>query len=91
LHVSPEAAMGGNFSLIQNGDLIQLDVPKRSLQIAITEEELEQRRKKAKALVPSVSRGYVGLYLRHVEQANTGADFDFLKGMSGSEVTRDSH
>ena len=91
LHVSPEAAMGGNFSLIQNGDLIQLDVPNRSLQIVITEKELEQRRKKAKALAPSVNRGYVGLYLRHVEQANTGADFDFLKGMSGSEVTRDSH
>jgi len=91
LHVSPEAAMGENFSLAQDGDIIQLDVPNRILQIELSEEELQHRRKKRQDFLPVVSRGYVHLYIQHVEQANMGADFDFLKGGSGSEVTRDSH
>jgi dihydroxy-acid dehydratase len=91
LHVSPEAAMGKHFSLVRNGDIIQLDVPNRILQVELSEQELEQRRKNQPAFSPVVSRGYVHLFIQHVEQANVGADFDFLKGMSGSEVTRDSH
>ena len=91
LHVSPEAAVGGNLSLIQNGDMITLDVEKRLLHADITDEVLKKR-KAQKIQQPSpYSRGYVNLYVQHVEQAHLGADFDFLRGSSGSEVTRDSH
>ena len=63
LHVSPEAAMGGNFSVIENGDMISLDVYKRSLTVAISDEELEMRKKNRKIIPPIVDRGYVNLYV----------------------------
>ncbi len=91
LHVSPEAATGGNFAVIQTGDLITLDVPKRTLTVAVTDEELKKRKKLFKALPPVTERGYVNLYINHVQQAHLGADMDFLVGSSGSKVSRDSH
>lgn len=91
LHASPEAAEGGNFAIVKTGDIIELDVPNRSLVLKVSDEELAQRKKMWKPLPPHTKRGYVQMYVRHVEQANLGADLDFLKGMSGSEVTKDSH
>lgn len=91
LHASPEAAAGGNFAVVKTGDTIELDVPNRSLILKVSEEELEQRKKSWKPLPPHTNRGYVQMYVKHVEQANLGADLDFLKGRSGSEVTKDSH
>ena len=91
LHVSPEAAMGGNFAVIQNGDIITLDVPNRSLTVDLSDSELQKRKEKFKPLPPVATRGYVNLYLNHVQQANLGADMDFLIGGSGDKVTRDSH
>ena len=91
LHVSPEAAEGGTFNILQDGDLITLDVKNRSLQVHISDEEIEVRKLAKKAGDPIVNRGYVHLYQRHVEQAHLGADFDFLRGGSGSQVTKDSH
>jgi dihydroxy-acid dehydratase len=91
LHVSPEAATGGNFAVIQTGDLITLDVPKRTLTVAVTDEELKKRKNLFKALPPVTERGYVNLYINHVQQAHLGADMDFLVGNSGSKVSRDSH
>ena len=91
LHVSPEAATGGNFAVIQTGDLITLDVPKRTLTVAVTDEELKKRKKMFKAVPPVTERGYVNLYINHVQQAHLGADMDFLVGNSGSKVSRDSH
>lgn len=91
LHVSPEAAFGGNFSVIQTGDLISLDVPARSLHVQVSDSELEQRKQQRKPFVADVKRGYVHLYINHVQQAHLGADMDFLQGASGSEVLRDSH
>lgn len=91
LHVSPEAATGGNFSVIQTGDIITLDVPNRSLTVDVTAEELELRKQKFKPLPPVADRGYVNLYVTHVQQAHLGADMDFLVGKSGSKVSRDSH
>ena len=91
LHVSPEAATGGNFSVIENGDMISLDVVDRSLNVAITDEELDRRKKNRTAMPPLVDRGYVNLYINHVQQAHLGADMDFLQGKSGSDVPRDSH
>jgi len=92
LHVSPEAAAGKNFSVIRDGDIITLDVEQRTLFAHISDEELERRRNEKKEKTSTeYKRGYVNLYIQHVEQAHQGADFDFLKGSSGSEVTRDSH
>jgi dihydroxy-acid dehydratase len=91
LHASPEAAAGGNFAVVQTGDIIELDVEKRILKLHVSDEELEKRKKAWKPLPPASDRGYVSMYIKTVEQADKGADLDFLKGGSGSEVTRDSH
>lgn len=91
LHVTPEAAVGGNFALLRTGDLITLNVPERTLQAQLSTEELQQRKNDWKAPIPATTRGYVSLYLNTVQQANLGADLDFLNGNSGSEVSRDSH
>jgi L-arabonate dehydrase len=91
LHVSPEAAAGGNFAMIKDGDLITLDVPNRALNVAISDEEFVERKKQFIAPVEATSRGYVKLYIDHVQQAHLGVDLDFLRGGSGSSVLRDSH
>ena len=91
LHISPEAAIGGNLALVQNGDYIELDVPNRKLHLDVSDEELEKRRKEWQAPPIIADRGYVNLYVRTVQQADKGADLDFLVRGSGSKVTRDSH
>lgn len=91
LHVSPESGIGGNLALVHNDDMIELDVANRRLHLDVSEEELERRRKLWKKPALTASRGYVNLYLNHVQQADKGADLDFLVGNSGSQVTRDSH
>jgi dihydroxy-acid dehydratase len=91
LHASPEAAMGGNFAVVENGDLITLDVPNRSLTLHVSDEILATRKANWKSRVTFSARGYVHLYQTHVQQAHLGADLDFLRGGSGSEVARDSH
>jgi L-arabonate dehydrase len=90
LHCAPEAAVGGPLALVQNGDLISLDVPNRSLSLQVSDEELERRRAAFKPVAAAASRGYVKLYVEHVLQANEGADLDFLVGGSGSGVARDN-
>ncbi len=91
LHVSPEAADGGTLGIVQDGDEITLDVYQRSLHLHVADEEIARRKQQKKAGEELVHRGYVSLYQRHVEGAHLGADFDFLRGGSGSEVTKDSH
>jgi L-arabonate dehydrase len=91
LHVSPESAVGGTLALVQNGDMIELDVPNRRLHLDVPDEELERRRAGWTPPAPHTDRGYVSLYVKHVQQADRGADMDFLIGNSGSEVLRDSH
>ncbi len=91
LHVSPESAIGGALALVRTGDEIELDVPNRKLQLKVSDEELEKRRKEWKKPAPHTNRGYVKLYVDTVQQAHLGADLDFLVGGSGDEVTRHSH
>jgi dihydroxy-acid dehydratase len=91
LHVSPEAAENGTFALIEDGDMIELDVENRILDILVDQTELNDRKNKRTSFKSPYNRGYVRLFVDHVEQADKGADFDFLKGGSGSEVSRDSH
>lgn len=91
LHASPEAAAGGNFAVVKTGDYISLDVDARSLILEVSDEELALRKASWVAPKPITDRGYVSLYIRHVNQAHEGADLDFLVGKSSSVVTRDSH
>ena len=91
LHASPEAAAGGNFAVVKTGEVIELDVSARRLYIDVPDEELALRKQSFTPQPVGISRGYAYLYTQHVEQAHLGADFDFLKGGSGSEVARDSH
>jgi dihydroxy-acid dehydratase len=91
LHVAPESAVGGTLALVQNGDMIELDVPNRKLHLHVTDEELERRRNAWMPPAPAATRGYVSMYIKHVQGADKGADLDFLQGHSGSTVTRDSH
>ncbi|ONN63844.1 IlvD/Edd family dehydratase [Herbaspirillum sp. VT-16-41] len=93
LHVSPEAAAGGPLALVQNGDFIELDVEARKLHLDVSEEELARRRAQWQKpeLPPQMQRGWVKLYVDHVQQANQGADLDFLVGKSGPYVPKDNH
>ena len=87
----PPRQLWEGFSVIQNGDLITLDVHNRSLSVALTDEDLALRKQQRETTSPIVDRGYVNLYVTHVQQADLGADLDFLRGKSGSDVPRDSH
>jgi dihydroxy-acid dehydratase len=91
LHMSPEAAAGGALALVENGDIIELDVQKRILNLKVSDEELEERRAKWKKPEAPLARGYWKLYFDHVLQADQGADLDFLVGKSGAFVPRDNH
>ncbi len=91
LHVAPEAALGGPLALIQTGDQITLDVPSRTLTVDVADDELARRRAAWRAPAVAPVGGYDWLYLNHVQQADKGADFDFLVGRRGAAVPRDSH
>lgn len=91
LHTAPEAAAGGPLSLVQNGDIIELDVPKRLLHLHVSDEELTRRQAQWKAPEPAMGSGYYKLYIDHVLQADEGADLDFLVGKRGAAVPRDNH
>ena len=79
LHVCPEAAVGGPLALVQEGDIIELDVEARRLHLDVADEELARRRAEWTPPTPPDS-GYVAHAVRHVEQADKGADLDFLRG-----------
>ncbi|MBZ6258278.1 dihydroxy-acid dehydratase [Streptomyces olivaceus] len=91
LHVAPESAAGGPLSLVETGDMIELDVPGRRLHLEVDDEELARRRAARGEQRPAGSGGYMQLYLDHVTQADSGADLDFLRGRRGSEVPRAGH
>jgi dihydroxy-acid dehydratase len=91
LHVAPEAAAGGALALVENGDMIELDVAKRRLQLLVPPKVLARRRAKWKKPKAPLARGYWKLYFDHVLQAHEGADLDFLAGKSGAFVPRDNH
>jgi len=93
LHVAPEAAAGGPLGLVRTGDVIELDVAARRLDVDIAPGELRRREPPAAAVAgyAAPARGWERLYVDHVLQADRGADLDFLVGASGHQVSRDSH
>ena len=93
LHVTPEAAAGGPLALVQTGDWISVDVRGRRLDLEVPADELAARTPNDATLngYANPRRGWERLYVDHVQQADTGADLDFLVGSSGSKVSRESH
>ncbi|MFJ5062025.1 IlvD/Edd family dehydratase [Streptomyces nigra] len=91
LHVAPEAAVGGPLALVRDGDPVVLDVPNRTLHLDVDDAELARRRQGWTPPVEQYAGGYTWLYTQHVEQADRGADFTFLRGSRGHAVPRDSH
>jgi dihydroxy-acid dehydratase len=79
LHVAPESYVGGPLALVQDGDIIELDVPGRTLTLKVSDEELARRRGAWRPPPPRYLRGYGALCARHITQANQGCDFDFLE------------
>ena len=91
LHAVPEAAAGGTLALVHNGDMIELNVPERRIQLLVSDEVLAKRRAAWTPPAPALDSGYWKLYIDHVTQADEGADLDFLRGKRGSFVPRDNH
>jgi dihydroxy-acid dehydratase len=78
LHVAPESFVGGPLALVQDGDLVAIDVPARTLELRVDAAELARRRAAWQPPPPRYVRGYGAIFARHVTQANEGCDFDFL-------------
>ncbi|MEO5325068.1 L-arabinonate dehydratase [Mesorhizobium sp. CC13] len=91
LHAAPEAAVGGPLALVEDGDMIELDVEARRLNLEVPDEELARRRVRWKAPAQPMQGGYQSLYVERVMQADKGADLDFLVGCRGHDVPRESH
>ncbi|MEP6721460.1 MAG: L-arabinonate dehydratase [Variovorax sp.] len=78
LHVTPESHVGGPLALVRDGDLVTLDVDARRIDMEVSDEEITRRRAEWKKPIPKFGRGYGVMFLKHVQQADTGCDFDFL-------------
>jgi L-arabonate dehydrase len=91
LHTAPEAAAGGPLAIVQNGDMVELNVPERKIHLHISDAEMAKRLAAWTAPKPQLESGYWKLYIDNVNQADEGADMGFLKGKRGSFVPRDNH
>jgi dihydroxy-acid dehydratase len=85
LHVSPESYIGGPLAFVRDGDLIEVDVVNRRLDLRVSDEELASRRASWTPPKPHYERGFGALFSAHVTQAELGCDFDFLQ--AGSEIS----
>lgn len=86
LHVAPESFIGGPLALIENGDIIEVDIPARTLNVRLSDNELAKRKAAWKAPEPKYARGYGWMFAQHIEQADKGCDFDFLRTEFGAPV-----
>jgi len=86
LHVAPESHVGGPLALLRTGDIVRLDVPARSLEMLVSEAELAERRTAWTPPEARYERGYGWIYTKHIEQADKGCDFDFLRTDFGAPV-----
>jgi dihydroxy-acid dehydratase len=86
LHVAPEAYVGGPLALLRDGDIVDLDIPARSLSMRVSDDELARRRAEWTPPPPRFGRGYGWMFARHIEQADKGCDFDFLRSEFGPPV-----
>ncbi len=84
LHVAPESFVGGPLALVKTGDLIELDVGKRELNLKVAAEEMQRRRAAWRPPERKYERGYGAIFSQHVRQADEGCDFDFLEGTAAT-------
>jgi dihydroxy-acid dehydratase len=82
VHATPESAVDGPLAAVQTGDIIELDVPNRRLDLLVEDREIQRRLADLPKQQPRFSRGYGWMYSRHILQANKGCDFDFLQAES---------
>ncbi|MEM9431160.1 MAG: L-arabinonate dehydratase [Pseudomonadota bacterium] len=87
LHVAPEAFIGGPLALIETGDIIALNVPERRLEVRLNDAELAERRARWQPPIPRYERGWGWIFANHIEQADKGCDFDFLRTDFGRPVS----
>jgi dihydroxy-acid dehydratase len=83
LHVAPESQVGGPLAAVRTGDTITVDVPKRSIHVHLSDDEIAARVKAFKPPPRDYPRGYYRMFAQHTRQANEGCDFDFLEGAGG--------
>jgi len=81
LHVAPESFVGGPLALVKTGDLIELDVQRRELNLKVEPAELARRKSAWRTPERKFPRGYGAIFSRHIRQADEGCDFDFLEGI----------
>ncbi|MGX7703974.1 L-arabinonate dehydratase [Methylobacterium sp. Gmos1] len=86
LHVAPESFIGGPLALLRTGDIVSIDVEARSIRMEVSDEELERRRAAWTPPAPRYERGYGVMFSRHIQQADEGCDFDFLRTEYGAPV-----
>ena len=91
LHTAPEAARGGPLAIVRNGDMIEIDVTARRIHLDVPDDEIADRLAAWTCPEDPPESGYARMFYDHVEGAETGADFDFLKGCRGAAVPKDSH
>ena len=72
-HVSPEAALGGPIGLIEEGDIISINIPEHKLDLEVSNEVLEERRKSWKPRQPKITTGYLARYAKLVSSGTSGA------------------
>jgi dihydroxy-acid dehydratase len=87
LHISPESYVGGPLALVKNGDMISVNVPERTINLEISDEEFARRKAAWKAPAPRYERGYGWMFSKHIQQAHEGCDFDFLRTDFGAPVS----
>ncbi len=85
LHVSPESCVGGPLAIVRNGDMIELNVPNRTLRLDVSDAEIQSRLKDWRPAAPKATRGYTQLFINEVSQADEGCDFRFLQGAERRE------
>jgi dihydroxyacid dehydratase/phosphogluconate dehydratase len=91
LHTAPEAAIGGPLALVKDGDMIELDVAGRRLELLVSADEIARRRDAWSPPPPPHGGGYQSLFVERVMQADKGCDFDFLVGRRDADIPRHSH
>ena len=79
LHVTPESHVGGPLALVKDGDMISIDIDARGINMLVSDDEIAKRKAAWVKPIPKFTRGYGVLYLKHIQQADTGCDFDFLE------------
>jgi dihydroxyacid dehydratase/phosphogluconate dehydratase len=87
LHVSPESYIGGPLALLRTGDIVTLDVDARTIRMEVSDEELARRRAEWTQPTVRYERGYGWMFTKHIQQANEGCDFDFLRTDFGAPVS----